>query len=125
MSKSRRTYSAQFKLDTVLEGIRGEKSVAQLCRERGIKDTLYYKWRDQFMSQAQAIFADKRQAAPDASGERLAELERMVGRLALENEILKHIMRLSAWRRCGICVPRLSASWRPLILKWERCIPCL
>jgi hypothetical protein len=35
MSKERRTYSAQFKLETVLEGRRGDKSVAQICRERG------------------------------------------------------------------------------------------
>lgn len=90
MSTKRRNYSAQFKLETVLEGIRGEKSIAQICRERGIKDTLYYKWRDQFMSEALAIFADKRSGASgDESGQRIAELERMVGRLALENEILK------------------------------------
>lgn len=42
-NNKRRTYSAEFKLDTVMEGLRGEKSVAQICRERGIKDTLYYK----------------------------------------------------------------------------------
>lgn len=42
--KKRRTFSAEFKLDTVMEGIRGKKSIAQICRERGIKDSLYYKW---------------------------------------------------------------------------------
>jgi transposase len=90
MSKTRRTYTAGYKLETVLEGIRGEKSVAQIWRERDIKDTLYYKWRDHFMSEAQAIFADKRQrSVSDGSAERIAELERMVGRLALENEVLK------------------------------------
>ena len=89
MSTERRTYSGQFKLETVLEGIRGEKSVAQICRERGIKDSLYYKWRDQFMSQARSIFEDKRQVSVSGDGERIAELERMVGRLAVENDILK------------------------------------
>jgi transposase len=89
MSKERRTYSAQFKLETVVEGIRGEKSITQICRERGIKDSLYYKWRDQFMSQAQGIFEDKRQATVSGESERIAELERMVGRLAVENDILK------------------------------------
>ena len=47
--KKRRTYSTEYKLDTVIEGIRREKSLAQICRERGIKDTLYYKWRDVFI----------------------------------------------------------------------------
>lgn len=90
MSKERRSYSAQFKLEIVLEGIRGEKSVAQLCRERGIKDSLYYKWRDQFMSQAAGIFEDKRNPdVREGNNERIAELERMVGRLAVENDILK------------------------------------
>ena len=47
--KKRRTYSTEYKLDTVMEGIQREKSLAQICRERGIKDTLYYKWRDVFI----------------------------------------------------------------------------
>ena len=90
MSKERRSYSAQFKLETVLEGIRGEKSVAQICRERGIKDSLYYKWREQFVSQAPGIFENKRNpAVNEGNNERIAELERMVGRLAVENDILK------------------------------------
>lgn len=90
MSKERRSYSGAFKLETVLEGIRGEKSIAQICRERGIKDSLYYKWRDQFTSQALNIFEDKRNPAPrEGNIERIAELERMVGRLAVENDILK------------------------------------
>lgn len=89
MSQERRTYSPQFKLETVLEGIRGEKSITQICRERGIKDSLYYKWRDQFTSQAQTIFADKRHPTVSGDNERIAELERMVGRLAVENDILK------------------------------------
>ena len=100
MSGERRVYSAQFKLETVLEGIRGEKSIAQICRERGIKDTLYYKWRDQFLSQAKGIFEDKRGASvADANAGRIAELERMVGRLTMENDILKKASSLLEARR--------------------------
>lgn len=51
---NRREFNAQFKLETVLGGLRGEKSVAQLCRERAITDSLYYKWRDEFMEAAPA-----------------------------------------------------------------------
>lgn len=85
----RRKYNAEFKLDTVMEGIRGKKSVAQICRERGIKDTLYYKWRDIFLERAAEIFEDQRNTAHREKEERIAELERMVGKLALEKEILK------------------------------------
>ena len=87
--KKRRTYSADFKLDTVMEGMRGEKSVAQICRERGIKDVLYYKWRDIFIERAAEIFENQKNTAQKEKEERVAELERMIGKLALENEILK------------------------------------
>jgi transposase-like protein len=91
MSNKRRQYSAEFKLDTVLEGIRGEKPVAQICRERGIRDSLYYKWRDAFKDRAPGIFASQEQQDQAVSEleARVAELERMVGKLAMENEILK------------------------------------
>jgi len=87
--RKRRTYSAEFKLDTVMEGLNGNKSVAQICRQRGIKDTLYYKWRDTFIERASEIFESQRNTANREKEERIAELERMVGKLAMENEILK------------------------------------
>jgi transposase-like protein len=91
MAKKRRTFSAEFKLDTVLEGVRGEKTIAQICREREITDSLYYKWRDLFYDRAVAIFSDGRQVEQrnnDLEGQ-IAELERIIGRLTVENEILK------------------------------------
>jgi len=102
MSK-RREFSAQFKLETVLEGLRGEKSIAQICRERDITDSLYYKWRDEFMQNAPAIFADKRHQGTDENTERVAELERLVGRLTMELEIAKKASGLlgSRWKANG------------------------
>jgi len=91
MAKKRRTFSAEFKLDTVIEGLRGEKPIAQICREREITDSLYYKWRDQFYDRAVEIFSDGRQVEQrnnDLEGQ-IAELERIIGRLTVENEILK------------------------------------
>ena len=99
MSKQRRVYTAEFKLDTVLEGLRGEKPVAQICRERSIKDTLYYKWREQFQRRASEIFADSgRPQVDEAKEAQIAELERAVGRLTLENEALKKAQRWSSAR---------------------------
>lgn len=89
MARKQRRYTPEFKLDTVLEGIRGEKSIAQLCRDRNIKDSLYYKWRQEFLERAPELFADKRQTVDAGKDEQIAELERMVGRLTMENEILK------------------------------------
>ena len=87
--RKHRTFSTDFKLDTVMEGFRGEKSVAQICRERNIKDALYYKWRDRFLERAADIFADQRNTAKQDNEARIAELEQMLGRLTVENEILK------------------------------------
>jgi transposase-like protein len=93
MSKGRE-FSAQFKLETVLEGLRGEKSIAQICRERDITDSLYYKWRDEFFESAPEIFSGKCQKDAENSTERIAELERLVGRLTMELEIAK---KASSW----------------------------
>jgi transposase-like protein len=87
--KPRRTFNAEFKLDTVMEGLRGDKSVSTVCRERDITETLYYKWKQTFVERASDIFEDKRQANGDSKDGRIAELERMVGRLTMEVEILK------------------------------------
>jgi transposase-like protein len=88
-SNKRRTYSAEFKLDTVMEGLQGKKTITQICRERGIKDTLYYKWRDIFLERAAEIFTSPGSSENQEKAERIAELERMIGKLAMENEILK------------------------------------
>lgn len=99
----RRALSAQFKLETVLEGLRGEKRVAQLCRDRDITDSLYYKGRDEFMENAPSIFADKRQTGTEQPSEQIAALERLVGRLTMELEIAKKAsgLRGSRWKANG------------------------
>ena len=90
MSK-RRTFNPEFKFEAVLEMVRGEKAITQICRERNITESLLYKWRDAFFERAPGIFADQRSAAngTDPQSERIAELERLVGRQALEIEVLK------------------------------------
>lgn len=79
-----------------MEGLRGDKSIAQICRERDITDSLYYKWRDVFQAGAAAIFDSQEQQDQSVREleTRVAELERMVGKLALENDILK---KASSW----------------------------
>jgi transposase len=89
MGRKYRTFSPDFKLDTVMEGFRGEKSIAQICRERKIKDTQYYKWREIFLENAAEIFEVKEGDKSKGSEERIAELERMLGQLTMENDILK------------------------------------
>ena len=87
----RRTFTPDFKLDAVLDMVRGEKTVAQICRERDITESLLYPWRDAFFERAPHLFADQRSRSngSDPQAERIAELERMVGKLTMEIEVLK------------------------------------
>src|SRR5574341_1041642 len=104
----RGTFSPEFKFETVLDLLRGEKRVAQICRERDITESLLYKWRDAFFERAPSLFADPRSSYYDPQAERIAELERLVGRQAMEIEVLKKARSLlgTAPRKNG----RLSRS---------------
>jgi transposase len=92
--RKRRRFKAEFKFEAVMESLRGEKSAAQICREREISDNLLSRWKQEFLERGTAIFEDKRNRKQDESEERIADLERLVGRLTLENEILK---KASSW----------------------------
>jgi transposase-like protein len=85
----RRTFSPEFKFEAVLDMLRGEKTLAQICRERDISESLLYKWRDAFFERAPSLFADQRSTSYDPQAERIAPLERLVGRQAMEIEVLK------------------------------------
>lgn len=77
-----RTYEAAFKVEVVLEALRGEKTLAQICRERGIAQDLLCRWRQDFLTRAPQLFAAP--APQSVEQERIAELERLVGQLTLE-----------------------------------------
>ena len=96
--RSQRTFSPEFKLRVVLEIITGVKRPSEVCREHRLKDSLVLKWRKTFAENAVRVFEQ-----PDRSAERarIAELERMVGCLALENEILKKASALMGAPRSG------------------------
>jgi transposase len=56
---TRKQYSAEEKIGIVLEGLRGEYSIAELCRREGIAESLYYSWSKEFLE------AGKRRLAGD------------------------------------------------------------
>ena len=96
MAKTRRRFNADFKFNTVMELLAGSKAASEICRERNITDKLLYRWKQEFMERAPSVFEDRRgRSGENEVEQRTAELERMVGRLALENEILKNA---SSWR---------------------------
>lgn len=94
MARTRRKFSPQFKVDAVMDLLTGAKSKAEICRERNITEQLLYRWKNELLERLPDVF-EQGKAAQDESSQRIAELERMVGRLALENEVLKNA---ESWR---------------------------
>jgi transposase-like protein len=88
----RRTFTAKFKTQVVLELLSGAKSMAQLCREHELKDQMVYRWKAEFLERADTIFGGDAQR--EQAQERIAELERLVGRLTMELEIAKKASQL-------------------------------
>jgi transposase len=84
----RRKFTAEFKAQVVLELLSGAKSSAELCREHQIASSVLADWKAIFLRHAPSVFESPEQHnGQDAT--RVAELERLLGRLALENDILK------------------------------------
>jgi len=54
--QTRRHFSAEDKIRIVLEGLRGDDSIAELCRKEGIAQSLYYTWSEEFMEAASAAW---------------------------------------------------------------------
>jgi len=84
---NRRTFGAEFKTKVVLEMLSGQKGLMQASREYKIKDTVLSRWKQEFLEHASSIFELPQR--PLEQEARIAELERMVGRLTMELELSK------------------------------------
>ncbi len=94
---TRKQYSAEEKIRIVLSGLRGEDSIAELCRREGIAQSLYYSWSKEFLE------AGKKRLAGDTAREATSNevkglrkeavtLKEVVAELTLENRLLKKSM---------------------------------
>lgn len=94
--KKRRSYSAEYKFQIILEVLLGERSAAQICRDHNLRENLLSRWKQEFLERGASIFetATQQENALEAERERAAELERLVGRLTLELEVLKKAGKL-------------------------------
>ena len=91
---SRKKYSAEEKVRIVLEGVRGEVTIAELCRKEGIHPNMYYKWSKDFLEAGkQRLVGDThREADSQEVNEMRAENEQLkavVAELLLRNRVLK------------------------------------
>jgi transposase len=95
--KTRKQYSAEEKIRIVLEGLRGEESIAALCRREGIAESLYYSWSKEFLEAGKKRLAGDtaRQATSvEVKGLRreMRDMKELVADLTLENRLLKKSM---------------------------------
>jgi transposase len=83
-----RKFSPEFKAQVILEILSGAKSAAEVCREYGLRSQLISKWKAQFLKNSTSLFEDREEPYSEDKA-RIADLERLAGRQALEIEILK------------------------------------
>jgi transposase len=96
--QNRKQYSAEEKICIVLEGLRGESSVAEICRREGLNTNIYYRWSKEFLE------AGKKRLMGDTVREATAgqvqtmkteneALKQLVAELSLENRLLKKSLK--------------------------------
>lgn len=92
MGRTPRKFTAEFKAKVVLDILSNGKSLGQASREYGIKDSVLSRWRQEFFDRAPLLFGTE--MVQDQRDERIAELERMVGRLTMELDMAKKVSSL-------------------------------
>ncbi len=92
--KTRRRFSAEEKIRIILEGLKGEESIAELCRRESISPNLYYNWSKEFLEAGKRrLMGDtKREASRPEVGvlrQENDQLKQLVAELSLRNRLLK------------------------------------
>ena len=98
MGKARK-FSPEFKAQVMLEIVSGKKSLAAASREYQIKDTLLQRWKVQFLEGLPEIFAPGQPTEQKRLRDRIAELEQLAGKQALQLEIAKKARRYLSSRQ--------------------------
>jgi transposase-like protein len=88
----RRRFEPQFKAEVVLAILSGAQTQAEVCRHHGLKPELVSLWKKTFLARLPLLFDGA--PADTAAQARVAELERLVGRLTLELEVAKKVSAL-------------------------------
>jgi transposase len=86
MSK-RRKFTPEFKARVVLEELTGVKDKAEICREYRLRPQVLARWKEAFLERVPELFATEPSRGDEQ--ERIADLERMIGRLTMELEVAK------------------------------------
>ncbi len=92
--KTRKKYNAEDKIRVVIEGLRGDSTVAELCRKEGISQSLYYSWSKEFLEAGKSRLSGDTKRNADANEVKemryeVDQLKLLVAELSLDNRRLK------------------------------------
>jgi transposase-like protein len=113
-----RKFTSKQKVELVLASFRGDRSVAEICREHDLSETLLRRWRDQMIDAGAERFTDGVDRSVQAEQRRrIAELERALGKKTYELEISGKLLRdysQPGWRAANERHGVLTQSWSPI-----------
>ena len=84
-----RVHTREFKLEVCWQIARGEKRLAQVCREHEVANSLLARWRKEYEQYGDGAFLSGPKTEQEASERKVAELERFCGQLAFENAVVQ------------------------------------
>ncbi len=88
--------TAEEKLSIILEGLKGETSITEICSKHGVSQAWYYKLRDRFLEGGKkAMTQNNGQKSNQSEKAKIEELEKVIGRQTVEIQILKKNLNLS------------------------------
>ncbi len=92
--QTRKRYSAEDKIRIVIQGLQGESSIAELCRQEGISQATYYKWSKEFLEAGKRRLSGNTERQADSEQvkdlkKENNELKYLVAELSLKNRMLK------------------------------------
>jgi transposase len=93
-----REFTPEFKVQVVLELLTNRHTASEICRQHQLKDSLLYRWKQEFLERASQVFAPKN-TGQSFEQARIAELEGVIGRLTVELEATKKASALWVSRR--------------------------
>ena len=96
--QTRKKYNAEDKIRIVIEGLRGESTIAELCRKEGISQSVYYSWSKEFLEAGKSRLAGDTKRNADVNEvkemrDELDQLKLLVAELSLKNRRLKKSLR--------------------------------
>jgi transposase-like protein len=90
MNKTRKRYSSEVKLQAALRLLKGEASTVEIAKEIGCHPTIIAEWKERLLANAPKIFESA--AAEDDKARHIAKLERLIGKLTVQNDFLEKVL---------------------------------